>query len=187
MTAALSLTLAAIARAMRLSRGRSKGFVGVERQWVVVGMSWLSMIYQLIPDLVEGRERCAAGDDGLEMIIQLVQPLKNVEDDIAIRDYIVEVSQGVGHALHLATVVTHRELTLDEVAECGIEVKCPHFAIDDKLVLEHELDLACGDVALLGDVLKLTGDSVEDPGDQDALHALPSRVVDRGHQRERDR
>jgi hypothetical protein len=34
------------------------------------------------------------------------------------------------------------------------------------------------DVALLSDVLKLTGDRTKDPGDDDTLHALPSRVVD---------
>jgi hypothetical protein len=43
-----------------------------------------------------------------------------------------------------------------------------------------ELDLARGDAALLSDVLKLAGDSVEDPGDDDALYVLPSKVVDGG-------
>jgi hypothetical protein len=69
-----------------------------------------------------------------------------------------EVDQGVGHALHLATVVTHREVTLHEVVEHSVEVKHACFAIADELVLDHVPDLARGDPVLFGDVLKLTGD-----------------------------
>jgi hypothetical protein len=36
-------------------------------------------------------------------------------------DGIAEVSQGVGHALHLGTVIAHREDALDEVVERGVE------------------------------------------------------------------
>jgi hypothetical protein len=45
-------------------------------------------------------------------------------------------------------------------------------------VLEHEPDLARGDVMLLGDVLTLTGDRAEDLGDDDALHMLLSKDID---------
>jgi hypothetical protein len=89
-----------------------------------------------------------------------------------------EVDQGVSHALHLATVVTHREVTLHEVAERSVEVKHACFAIADELVLDHAPDLARGDAVLFGDVLKLVGDHAN-PGVGNALHALPSRVVDR--------
>jgi hypothetical protein len=41
------------------------------------------------------------------MIVPLVQPLKNIEDEIAVEDYAAEVIHGVGHALHLETIVTH--------------------------------------------------------------------------------
>jgi hypothetical protein len=40
--------------------------------------------------------------------------------------------------------------------------------------------LARGDTALLSDVLKLVGDSVEDTGDENALYALLSKVIDGG-------
>jgi hypothetical protein len=89
-----------------------------------------------------------------------------------------EVGQGVGHALHLATVVTHREVTLDEIAEHGIEVKRVHFVVADELVLYHALALARSDAVLLGDVLKLTSDRAEDPRLDDNLHAIPGRVID---------
>jgi hypothetical protein len=76
------------------------------------------------------------------------------------------------------TVVTHREVTLDEVAECGVEVKYACFSVDDELVLDRALDLARGNAKLLDDVLKLGSDRAEDPGEDDSLHALPSKVVD---------
>jgi hypothetical protein len=57
-------------------------------------------------------------------------------------------------------------------------VKHVRFVVVNELVLECDLDLACSDVALLDDVLKLIGDHTKDPGDDDALHALPSRIVD---------
>jgi hypothetical protein len=38
-------------------------------------------------------------------------------------DGATKISRGVGHAVHLATVVAHREVTLDKVAECGVKVK----------------------------------------------------------------
>jgi hypothetical protein len=53
-----------------------------------------------------------------------------------------------------------------------------HLAVADELVLEREPDLACSDATLLGDVLKFVDDRAEDLGDDEALHALPSRVID---------
>jgi hypothetical protein len=48
----------------------------------------------------------------------------------------------------------------------------------DELLLDRVPDLVCGDVVFHGDVLKLTNDRAEDPGEDDALHALLGRVVD---------
>jgi hypothetical protein len=112
------------------------------------------------------------------VIVPLILPLKNIEDEVAVGDGAAEVNQGVGHALHLVTVVTHWEVTLDEVAEHGIEVKCTCFAVADELVLDCAPDLACGDVVLLGDVLKLAGYCTEDLGEDDGLYAIPGRIID---------
>jgi hypothetical protein len=181
-TAALSLTLAAIARGTRLSRGRrSWGVVGVERlrgSRKRVGAERDPFQDQLVSDLVEGRERRATRDDGSKMIVPLVQPSEDVVNEVAVGDHAAEVAEGVGHALHLMTVVAHREVALDEVAEHGVEMKRARLAIADELVLEREPDLARSDVALIEDVQKLTGNRAEDPGDDDALHALPGRVID---------
>jgi hypothetical protein len=62
----------------------------------------------------------------MKMIVPLVQPLKNIKGEVAVRDGLAEDGQGVGQALHLATIVNHREVTMNEVTECGIEVKSEH-------------------------------------------------------------
>jgi hypothetical protein len=113
------------------------------------------------------------------MIIPLVQPSKDIDDEFVVKDHIAQVTEGVSHVVHPTTVVAHREITLDEVVECGAKMKCMCLGVADQLVVERELDLACGGTTLLGDVLKLTDDRVVDPGDDDALHELPLRVVDR--------
>jgi hypothetical protein len=41
------------------------------------------------------------------MIVPLVQSPKNVKDEVVDRDGAAKVGQGVGHALHLATIVAH--------------------------------------------------------------------------------
>jgi hypothetical protein len=53
------------------------------------------------------------------------------------------------------------------------------FTVVDELVLVHAPDLVRGDVMILGDVLKLTGDCAEDAGEDDGgLHAIPYMVID---------
>jgi hypothetical protein len=49
--------------------------------------------------------------------------------------------------------------------EHGVEVKRACFAVAGELVLDCVPDLARGDAMLLGNVLKLIGDRVEDPGE----------------------
>jgi hypothetical protein len=57
-------------------------------------------------------------------------------------------------------------------------MKCAHFIVADELVLDHAPDLVHGNVVLLGDVLKLTGDHAEDPKEDDGLHAITGKIVD---------
>jgi hypothetical protein len=98
-----------------------------------------------------------------------------VEDEVAVKNGVAKV----GHALHLATLVAHREVTLEGVTERGIEVKCArHFTIVDELVLDHLPNLVHGNTMLLGDVLNLVVDHAKDPGEVDILHAVPCRVID---------
>jgi hypothetical protein len=98
-----------------------------------------------------------------------------VEDEVAVKNGVAKV----GHALHLATLVAHREVTLEGVTERGIVVKCArHFTVVDELVLDRLPNLVHGNTMLLGDVLNLVVDHAKDPGEVDILHAVPCRVID---------
>jgi hypothetical protein len=161
---------------------RSRGVVGVERLRGRDGRIRVECEFlqdQVIPDLVEDLERRVACNDGSKMIVPLVQPLKNIEDEVTVGYGTSKVAQGVGHTLHLATVVTHREVTLDEVMEHGVNMKRVRFIVADELILDCAPNLTRDDVVLLGNVLKFTGYHDEDLGADDTLHALPSRVIDR--------
>jgi hypothetical protein len=178
----LSLPLAAIVRGTRHGRGRrSRGVVGVEHlrgRRGRVGADREFLQDQVVSDLMEGQKRHDARDDGSKMIVPVVQPSKNIEDEVAVGDDAAEVNQGVGHALHLATVVAHREVALDEVAEHGVEVNHVCLVVADELVLDHAPDLALGDTVLIGNIHKLIGDRAKDPREDDTLHALTGRVTD---------
>jgi hypothetical protein len=62
--------------------------------------------------------------------------------------------------------------------EHDVKMKHVRLVVANELVLEHETNFVHGDVALLGKVMKLAGDRIEDPGDDDALHALPKSIID---------
>jgi hypothetical protein len=83
------------------------------------------------------------------MIVPLVRHSKDVEDGVAIEDHAIEVAEVVGHTLHLAIVVAHQEVILDEVAERGIEMKRVHLTVADELVLEHHALWRCPDARWL--------------------------------------
>jgi hypothetical protein len=92
---------------------------------------------QIILEFKKTQERMAACDNRPKMLIPLVQAAKNVEDEVPVRDRAVKITEGVRHSLHLAAVLSHREITLDEVAKHGIEMKGVCLAIADELVLER--------------------------------------------------
>jgi hypothetical protein len=139
--ATLALTLAAIARGMRRSRGCVVGVERLRRRHELVRTECEFLKNQAVSDLVEGREQRVVRSDGSKVIIPLVQPLKNVDDETAVGDGVVEVGQGVSHALHLETIVAHREVALDKVAKRGIEVKHTCFTVVDELMLKRAPDL----------------------------------------------
>jgi hypothetical protein len=51
----------------------------------------------------------------------LIEAPQYIEDKGPIIDGFTEISKGVGHALHLATVVINREFALGEIAEFSIK------------------------------------------------------------------
>jgi hypothetical protein len=47
------------------------------------------------------------------MIVSLVQHSKDIEDKVAVKGHAAEIAKVIDYALHLTTVVTHQEITLD--------------------------------------------------------------------------
>ncbi|AQL02389.1 Nudix hydrolase 14 chloroplastic [Zea mays] len=113
------------------------------------------------------------------MLILLVEAAKNIEDEVPVRDRAVKIAEGVRHRLHLAAVLSHREITLDEVAKHGVEVKGTCLAVADELVLERQPGLMRRDAMFPGDVLKVNVDGAENPGDDNAVHPFPGWIVGR--------
>jgi hypothetical protein len=137
-TMALTLSMAATVRGAR--GGRWLGVVGVEGLRWCRSRVWSKLQFledQIIPEFKRTREGTAACDDRPKMLILLVQAAKNVEDKVPVRDRAVKIAEGVRHSLHLAAVLSHREITLDEVAKHGVEVKGACLAVADELVLER--------------------------------------------------
>jgi hypothetical protein len=113
------------------------------------------------------------------MLILLVEAAKNVEDKVPVRDRAVEIADGVHHRLHLVAVLSHQEITLDEVAKHGVEVKGTCLAVADELVLERQPGLTCRDATFSGDVLKVDADGAENPGDDNVVHLFSGWIVGR--------
>jgi hypothetical protein len=134
---------------------------------------------QIIPEFKKTQKRTAACDDHLKMLIPLVQAAKNVEDEVPVSYRAVKIAKGVRHILHLAAVLSHREITLDEVAKHGIKVKGECLAIADELVFKRQPGLTRRDATFPGDVLKVDVEGAEDLGDDDAVHLLRGRIVGR--------
>jgi hypothetical protein len=78
--------------------------------------------------------------------------------------------EGVGHALHLAVVVVHVEVALDEGPKRNVEVESAGLAIADELLLDGKPSLMNGVAELMDDVLELDGERAEEPGENDVVH-----------------
>ena len=84
---------------------------------------------------------------------------------------LAKIAERVGHTLHLPEVISHGEVTLEEVAEVGVEEEGASLPIADELFLDAEPDAASsghGD-----DLRELSGDGVLEPPKNCALHACP--------------
>lgn len=104
----------------------------------------------------------------------LVEAARRVQDESAVRDGLVEVSEGVSHALHLAVVVIDGEGALGESAELSVEEHGTRLAVVEELLLEAKPGGAGEDVvAVMDDVKELGGDGVEDTGHHHTVHTGP--------------
>jgi hypothetical protein len=78
------------------------------------------------------------------------------------------------------TVLAHNEVTLYKGAEGSIEVKSTCLAIIEELVLGAEPHVSRSAVTFSNDLLKIRGDRVGEPAEDDDVHPGPPRIVGEG-------
>ena len=122
------------------------------------------------------------GDELRHKLEALIEAAQDVHHQGAVQDRLAKISKAVGHALHFAAEFVDGERVLAELAELGVEQHSPRFAVVEELLLEAEPRGTGRDtVAFVDDVEQVGGDGVEDPRDDDAVHARPGGVVGAGN------
>jgi hypothetical protein len=120
----------------------------------------------------EGREWPLAGDELGHELEPFVEATQDVEHQGAVLDWLTEVGQGISHAFHLAAIVVDGESTLTEGAKLGVEEHGTRLTVVEELLFKPEPGRpGSGGVVLMDDVQEVGGDGVEDPGQNNTVHA----------------
>jgi hypothetical protein len=85
----------------------------------------------------------------MEVFEVLFQPVQDVQHVNTVGDIDAEVSEGVGEALHLSTVVVDAEVTLNKAPESGIDVEGTGFTVAKEVVLQDQSGVASRVTTLL--------------------------------------
>jgi hypothetical protein len=84
---------------------------------------------EIIADVVEGGKRLRELEVDLHVGELLVQATHHVEDEGAVVDDLAEITEGLDHPLHLATIVADGVIALHEDMKLDVETKhgsvCP--------------------------------------------------------------
>jgi hypothetical protein len=76
-----------------------------------------------------------ANDLGSEVVAALVEAPKTVEDEHTIEGALADVMAGVDHTLHLTTILSDREITMDKGMEDNVEVESMTLVIPECLLM----------------------------------------------------
>ena len=82
-----------------------------------------------------------------------------------------DLTKGLGHALHLATIITDGEIALHENTELGVEAKCASFAITEELLLDGHAGAACSATRGASRLHQLRRECAQHSGQHDDIHA----------------
>jgi hypothetical protein len=125
-------------------------------------------------NIEEVREQRVVPNDGPNMLEALVETTEYVEDEDPVVDKQPQIGQSIGHALEFAAILAHREVSLYKIVEGSIEVKSMYLTITKELVLEPEPQVSRGVATFLNDLLKIRGDRVGEPVEDDSVHSGPT-------------
>jgi hypothetical protein len=115
---------------------------------------------EVVLDLLEGRERNGPHDQSPQVVVALAEA-KEVEDEGTGGDRLAEATEGIVHALRLATLLTDGEVSLDEDPKGSVEVKGMILTDVEELV-DGNLGMMSSAATLTDDVLELDNDNTKD-------------------------
>jgi hypothetical protein len=106
-----------------------------------------------------------------------VEPMKEVEDLLHLRDGLAEVAELVGVGLHLGAVLHHRHLALDDYVVLSIDVDHAGQHVVTEEVLECHLNREGGVLQLHDHIEELRGDRGVQPVDDAIVDHVPLAVA----------
>jgi hypothetical protein len=119
---------------------------------------------------MEGWEHDDPFEGDFDVLIPLVQPMKNVEDEGMIRHWLIEVAKGINHAVHLPTIFVHIHVTLNVGPEHDVEVESIGLMVTEELLLDGNPSLMICVAALLNNVMELDGEHTKESVEDDNVH-----------------
>ena len=135
---------------------------------------------EVVTDLQEGGEGLLTGDPRPEVIVAIVEPAEDVEDQDMFLHRPAKVAERVCHALHLEAELVDGEVALDERPEARIETQSPGLGVAQKLALECQLGPASVQ-SVADEVVEVQGDRPQDLGEDDVVVAQPRGSLDHAH------
>jgi hypothetical protein len=131
---------------------------------------------------VEGGARPCPPQVRLDVIVLLVQALKDVENKGTILHVPAKVAEVVSHPLHLAAIVIDTQITLHEEPKLCVEVEGVRLAVVEELLLEGNPKLLSGAVAAViagtSGLREVDADGAKQPRQDHAIHPAPVGVVE---------
>jgi hypothetical protein len=108
---------------------------------------------KLVPHNMKGGKGHDPLDKSLQVAVARAEATQKVQHRGMVGDRLVEVAEGVHHALHLAAVFPHKEIPLKELVELSIEVEGSCVPVPEELLLESEPRLSAHVRLVADDVL----------------------------------
>lgn len=84
----------------------------------------------------EARQRATALDERGHVGELLVEAMQDLEDKGVVKNGLAQVTQRIGHALHLTAILGDVKISLDKSMELDIEDNGTSLLVADKLLLE---------------------------------------------------
>jgi hypothetical protein len=118
---------------------------------------------ELVVDGGKGGERALAPEMDADVLVTLVEPTKHIEDQCAVSDVLVEVSEVVGHLLEALAILGDGGITLRKHTKFGIEVEGAGLLVAEEVILDGELGLTGGGTVVDHGVGEVSGDRAVEP------------------------